>query len=181
MVINICLFTVIILISIVLISYNRFIRLNNKVKESESKIDVLLNQRFDLIPNLVECVKGYSKYESETLEDLTELRSSYKNTDFSVNENEKIDRKFNQIFALAENYPDLKSNEQFISLQNSLYKIENELIQARIGYNNSVTRFNNHVETIPSNIIAKIFAFEKKELFTIDESKKENIKMDFSK
>lgn len=82
---------------------------------------------------------------------------------------------------VAENNPDLKSNEQFISLQNSLSGIENLLTYARIGYNNSVTRFNNHVETIPSNIIAKIFAFEKKELFTIDESKKENIKMDFSK
>lgn len=181
MVINICLVALIILIVIVLITYNGFIRLNNKVKESESKIDILLNQRFDLIPNLVECVKGYSKYESETLEDLTSLRSSYKNSDFSVSENEKIDKGFNKFFAIAEAYPDLKANSQYISLQNSLSEIENKLIYARIGYNDSVTKYNNHVETIPSNIIAKIFAFEKKELFKIDGEKRENIKMDFSK
>lgn len=181
MLINIILIIVVIITGFLLTSYNGFIRLNNKVKESESKIDILLNQRFDLIPNLVECVKGYSKHESETLEGLTELRSSYKNSDFSVSENEKIDKGFNKFFAIAEAYPDLKANSQYISLQNSLSEIENKLISARIGYNDSVTKYNNHVETIPSNIIAKIFAFEKKELFKIDQEKRENVKLDFSK
>lgn len=181
MIINICLLALIILIITVLIIYNRFIRLNNKIKESESKIDILLNQRFDLIPNLIECVKGYSAYESDTLENLTELRSSYKNSDFSVHENEKIDNGFHKFFAIAENYPDLKANSQYISLQNNLSEIENQLIYARMGYNNSVTRYNNAVETIPSNIIAKMFAFEKKELFKLEQDKRENIKLDFSK
>lgn len=181
MIINICLVALIILIIIVLIIYNGFIRLNNKVKESESKIDILLNQRFDLIPNLVACVKGYSQHESETLENLAELRSSYQNSDFSIRENEKIDNGFHRFFAIAESYPELKANSQYMSLQNSLLEIENKLIYARIDYNNAVTRYNNHVETIPSNIIAKIFAFEKKELFQIDQEKRKNVKMDFSR
>ena len=154
MIINICLIIVIIITGILLIDYNRFVRKNNKVKERQSQIDVLLNQRFDLIPNIVETVKGYAKHESSTLEELVNLRSSYNNKGFSIEETEKVDKKFNNIMMLAESYPDLKANTQFLSLQNSLNDIENKLNYARTSYNNAVTSYNNLVESVPSNIIA---------------------------
>lgn len=179
MLINIILIIIVIISGIFLIDYNEFIRKTNKIKQKESQIDVLLKQRFDLIPNIVECVKGYTKHESTTLTELTSLRSSYNKEGFSVEENEKLDKKFNNVMLLAEAYPDLKANTQFLELQNSMKEIENGLSEARLEYNNVVTSYNNFVETVPSNIIAKIFAFEKKELFKLDEEKKENIKIDF--
>ncbi len=179
MIINICLIIVIIITGILLIDYNCFVRKNNKVKERQSHIDVLLNQRFDLIPNIVETVKGYTKHESSTLEELVNLRSSYNNKGFSIEETEEADKKFNNIMMLAESYPDLKANTQFLSLQNSLNDIENKLNYARTSYNDAVTSYNNLVESVPSNVVAKMFSFEKKELFKIDEEKKANVKVNF--
>ena len=181
MLINIILLIIVIITGMIIGTYNKFIRKNNRVKEKESQIDVLLNQRFDLIPNIVECVKGYAKHESSTLEELTSLRSSYNNHGFSIEETESIDKKFNNVMMLAESYPDLKANTQFLSLQNNLNEIENKLSYARSNYNNAVTSYNNLVESVPSNIIAKIFDFEKKELFKLENDKRENIKVDFSK
>lgn len=180
MIINICLIIVIIITGILLIDYNRFVRKNNRVKERQSQIDVLLNQRFDLIPNIVETVKGYAKHESSTLEELVNLRSSYNNKGFSIEETEKVDKKFNNIMMLAESYPDLKANTQFLSLQNSLNDIENKLNYARTSYNDAVTSYNNLVESVPSNIIAKMFSFKRKELFKIDEEKRNNVKVNFN-
>lgn len=180
MIINICLIIVIIITGILLIDYNRFVRKNNRVKERQSHIDVLLNQRFDLIPNIVETVKGYAKHEKGTLEELVNLRSSYNNKEFSIEETEKVDKKFNNIMMLAESYPDLKANTQFLSLQNSLNDIENKLNYARTSYNNAVTSYNNLVESVPSNIIAKMFSFKRKELFKIDEEKRNNVKVFFN-
>lgn len=180
MIINICLIIVIIITGILLIDYNRFVRKNNKVKERQSQIDVLLNQRFDLIPNIVETVKGYAKHESSTLEELVNLRSSYNNKEFSIEETEKVDKKFNNIMMLAESYPDLKANTQFLNLQNSLNDIENKLNYARTSYNDAVTSYNNLVESVPSNIIAKMFSFKRKELFKIDEEKRNNVKVNFN-
>lgn len=180
MIINICLIIVIIITGILLIDYNRFVRKNNKVKERQSQIDVLLNQRFDLIPNIVETVKGYAKHESSTLEELVNLRSSYNNKGFSIEETEKVDKKFNNIMMLAESYPDLKANTQFLNLQNSLNDIENKLNYARTSYNDAVTSYNNLVESVPSNIIAKMFSFKRKELFKIDEEKRNNVKVNFN-
>lgn len=175
MIINICLIIIIIITTMLLSNYNRFVRLNNKVNESSSAIDVLLNQRFDLIPNIVETVKGYAKHESSTFEELASLRSS--NNHFTVNDNEIIDKKFNSVMALAESYPELKANTQFLSLQNNLNEIENKLNEARLYYNRSVTRYNNLVQTIPSNIVAKMFNFTEKKLFKIEDNKRENIKI----
>ena len=179
MAINICLIIVVIITGMLLSSYNKFVRANNRVSESESAIDVLLNQRFDLLPNIIETVKGYTKHESGTLEELVKLRSSYNNEGFSIDETEKINKKFGSIIALAENYPELKANSQFMSLQSTLSDIEDKINSARLFYNNAVTRYNNMVESIPSNIVAKIFDFNKKELFKLDDSKKENIKVSF--
>mgnify|MGYP004557478369 FL=1 len=180
MIINICLIIVIVITGILLIDYNRFIKKNNKVKESQSQIDVLLNQRFDLIPNLVETVKGYAKHESGTLQEVVNLRSSYNNHGFSIDETEKVDKKINNIMMLAESYPDLKANSQFLSLQDDLNNIEEKLNYARTSYNNAVTSYNNLVESVPSNIIAKIFSFKRKELFKIDEEKRNNVKVNFN-
>ena len=179
MLINIILIIVVIISEWFLVKYNLFIRKSNKIKESEAQIDVLLNQRFDLIPNIIECVKGYTKHESSTLKELTDLRTSYNKNEFSIEETEKVDKNFNNIMLLAEAYPDLKANTQFLDLQNTLKEIENKLSYARSNYNNVVTSYNNLVESVPSNIIAKIFVFEKKELFKLDIDKKEDIKIKF--
>lgn len=180
MLINILLLIVVIVSGVILVIYNNFVKRNNMVKERASHIDVLLNQRFDLIPNIVECVKGYAKHESSTLEELTSLRSNYNNQAFSVAENENIDRKFNNVMMLAEAYPDLKANGQFLSLQSNLNEIENNLSYARSSYNSAVNSYNNLVESVPSNIIAKIFAFEKKEFFKLEDDKKANVKVNLA-
>lgn len=177
MLINIILIIVVIISGWFLVEYNLFIRKSNKIKESEAQIDVLLNQRFDLIPNIVETVKGYAKHEKGTLEELVNLRSSYNNKEFSIEETEKVDKKFNNIMMLAESYPDLKANTQFLSLQNSLNDIENKLNYARTSYNDAVTSYNNLVESVPSNIVAKIFGFEKQDLFKVEEKEKQNVKV----
>ena len=161
----------------IIASYNRFIRTNNTVKESTSAIDVLLKQRFELLPNIIECVKGYTKHESKTLEDLIKLRNNYNSADFSVTKTEEIEKKFAPVMALVESYPELKANEQFLDLQRNLVEIEDKINTARLAYNHCVTRFNNLVESVPSNIVAKIFGFEKKELFKIREEEKQNVKV----
>lgn len=161
----------------ILIQYNKLIRLRNKVKQSKSGIEVYLNQRFDLIPNLVECVKGYSKHENNILEKITNLRNLYnENRDF--NKASQLNNGINKILAIAENYPDLKASEQYLNLQKNLVKIESQLQAARRIYNNDVTKFNTAIETVPTNIIANIFSFKPAELFQIEEYKKENINIE---
>lgn len=156
--------------------YNGLVKQSNRVKQSASGIDVYLNQRFDLIPNLVECVKAYSKHESEIFEKVAELRESYKNqkvVDFE--KAEEINNGLNQILAIAENYPDLKASEQYLNLQKSLVKIESQLQAARRIYNNDVTKYNTKIETVPTNLIAGMFGFKQESLFEIEEYKRENI------
>ena len=177
MLLNIILLIIVIISGMILSYYNGFVKKGNRVKERESQIDILLNQRFDLIPNIVNCVKGYAKHEKSTLENVTKLRSDYQNNGFSTQETEKIDKQINNLMAIAESYPDLKANADFLSLQRNLNEIENKLSYARTSYNNAVTSFNNAVESVPSNIIAKIFNFEKKDLFQIKSEKRENIKV----
>ena len=139
-----------IIIIYILAKYNKLIKLKNKVKQSESGIDVYLNQRFDLIPNLVECVKGYANHEKSVIENVTKL-------------------------AIAEGYPELKASEQFLNLQKNLSKIESQLQAARRIYNNDVTKYNTKIETVPTNIIASMFGMKKAELFQIEEYKRANI------
>ncbi len=177
MLLNIILLIIVIISGMIISYYNGFVKKGNRVKERESQIDVLLNQRFDLIPNIVNCVKGYAKHEKSTLENVTKLRSDYQNNGFSTQETEKIDKQINNLMAIAESYPDLKANTDFLSLQRNLNEIENKLSYARTSYNNAVTSYNNAVESVPSNIIAKIFNFEKKDLFQIESEKRENIKV----
>lgn len=162
-------------ISIITI-YNKIVKLQNRVKSSESGIDIYLNQRFDLIPNLVECVKGYAKHEIELLENVVKQRTAYSQNKNLKNASE-LNNNLNRIIAVAENYPELKASEQFLNLQNNLVKMESQLQAARRIYNNDVQRYNATIQTIPNNIVAAMLGFKEKEFFQVEEYKKENIKI----
>ena len=178
-IIYIILTVLLIIIIIILGIYNKLIRLLNKVKKAKANIGIYANKRFDLIPNLVECVKSYSNYEGDTLEEIVGLRNTYnQNKNLDINKVEQMNDKLNNFLAIVENYPDLKANSQYTNLQNQLSNIENELQNARNRYNDDVTRYNIAIETVPSNIVASLFAFKKAQLFQIEEHKRENIKID---
>lgn len=170
---------VIIILVIILAKYNNLVKARNKVRQAESGVDVYLNQRFDLIPNLVECVKGYSKHEKEIFTEITNLRTTYMKQPKDIKNAEKLNNKMNQIIAVAENYPELKANEQYLNLQKTLTKLESQLQAARRIYNTEVTDYNNKIYTVPSNIVAKLFGFKEAKLFEIEEYKKENINVNF--
>lgn len=167
----------IIVILVILSAYNKLVKLRNKVNQSKSGIDVYLNQRFDLIPNLVECVKAYSKHENEVFENIAKLRTLYNETK-NLDNASKLNNSVNKILAIAENYPELKASEQFLSLQHNLVKIESQLQAARRIYNNDVTTYNTKIQSVPSNVIASLFRFKPAELFQIEEYKKENINIE---
>lgn len=174
----IVLIIVIVLLIVVLIQYNSLINLRNKVKQAKSGIDIFLNQRFDLIPNLVECVKGYSKHEKEIFENISQLRAEYVKSK-GLKQAEKLNNGINEIMALAENHPDLKASEQYLNLQKNLSKIESELQAARRIYNMEVTNYNTAISVVPKNIVANMFGFKEEELFEIEDNKRENIKVNF--
>ena len=163
----------------IIYEFNKFITLKNKVKQSKSTIEVYLNQRFDLIPNLVECVKGYMTHEQETFAKIAAMRAEYsseKNKD--LKKGAALNEECNRIMAVGEDNPDLKANEQFSNLQKNLTKIESQLQAARRIYNADVTLYNTAIEVFPSNIFAIIFNFRKIELFEVEEYKKENVNID---
>lgn len=166
---------IVVIIIYILIQYNNLVKLKNTVKQSKSGIDVYLNQRFDLIPNLVDCVKGYTKHEKEALESVTKMRAEYSKGGNNIKKAEELNNSINNILAIAEAYPELKSSEQFLNLQKNLTKIESELQAARRIYNSEVTKYNTKIEVIPTNIIASLFGFKRLDLFQIEESKRENI------
>lgn len=165
----------------VLSLYNSFIKLNNKVKEAFSTMDVYLKKRWDLIPNIVETVKGYTKHEKDTLKEVIELRnSSYdKMSDADkLKTNEELSRGINKIMALAEAYPDLKANENFKDLSNQLTKIEDDIANSRKYYNGVVRNYNDKVEMFPSNIFAGLFGYQSKAMFEVSANERENIKVE---
>jgi len=157
-----------IIIFIILIQYNGIVTLKKKVEQSYSTIDVYLTQRFDLIPNLVECVKSYTKHESKLFEQIAEMRSRYMNTK-DLGEAEKLNSECNKLIAYIENYPELKASEQYLMLQQKLSKIESQLQAARRLYNGDVTRYNTKISVVPNNIIAGMFNFEEAKLFEIED------------
>lgn len=160
----------------VVIIFNNCIKLRNKVRQAKSTIDVYLTQRFDLIPNLVECVKGYRDYEKSTLVAITELRETY-NSNKSVENANLLVNSMNTLMARAEEMAELKANEHFLMLQKNLSKIESQLQAARRIYNGDVTLYNTAIQSFPNNIIANILKFEPAELFTIEEYKAQNIEV----
>lgn len=175
----IILFIILIVIIIILFKYNKLVRLYNRAKKSKSNIEIYLNKRFDLIPNLVECVKSYSKYEDDTLEKIVALRSDYSQKEnMKLSDVNELDSKLNRYLAVVENYPDLKANEEYLNLQRELREIEDQLSKTRNIYNDEATNYNIATEVVPSNIIAILFAFKKLDLFKIEDNKKENIKVE---
>lgn len=171
----IILIIILILLLGILIIYNKLVKSRNKVKQAESGIEVYLNQRFDLIPNLVECVKAYSKHEQSIFTEVSNLRSTYMNHSKDLKNAEKLNNKINQLIAVAENYPELKASEQYLNLQRTLTKLESQLQAARRIYNAEVTDYNNQISVIPSNIVARLFGFKEEKLFEIEDYKRENV------
>ena len=175
---------IIVLAIIIAIMYNSLVTLKQRTQNAWSQIDVQLQRRFDLIPNLVECVKGYMTHESETLENVTKLRTSWSEAT-TADEKMKLDNELSSslksIMAVAESYPDLKANQNFISLQGELTDTENKISYSRQFYNDIVTRYNTKIQTVPSNIIAGIFGFKAQELYKIDtEEARKSVKVDFN-
>ena len=169
----------------VIVKYNSLVALKQRVKNSWSQIDVQLQRRFDLIPNLVECVKGYMGHESDVLEKVTNLRTSWANAT-TTSDKMKIDNQLTEslktIMAVSENYPDLKANENFISLQKELSGTEDKISYSRQFYNDIVTKYNTELEVFPSNIVAGMFHFEHESLFVVDSDEaRKNVKIDFGK
>ncbi len=169
-----------------IVQYNRLIRMRNQIDEGWAQIDVQLRRRFDLIPNLVETVKGYASHERETLEKVTQARAAVANAGSGVaNQAEAqnmLTGALKSLFAVAEAYPDLKANQNFLALQEELAGTEGKIAYARQYYNDSVMQFNALQQTFPTNIIAGMFGFKEKEYFRIEEAAaREPVKVSFTK
>jgi LemA protein len=162
--------------------YNNIVILNNNINKAWSNIDVLLKQRFNELPKLIDTVKGYSIYEKNILLDIAKIRSNYENTQ-NINELAKIDNQTNRLihksFITFEKYPKLKADKHFLELQKRISAIENMISDRREFYNDCVNVYNIKIEQIPYNSIAKIFKYKQKELFVVKKSEKENSKTTF--
>lgn len=173
--------TIAIVVGVVLVlyvigTYNKLVNLKQNVKESVSGIDVYLKQRFDLIPNIVETVKGYASYEQDVLENITQIRNSYNDIkEGNIEGLAELNNRYTKMLAVVEAYPELKANENFLKLQETLSKIENQLQAARRIYNSEVTDYNIKVMSFPSNMVAGIFGFKLEKLFEMETYEKENV------
>lgn len=166
----------------VIFTYNELIRMKNKIEEALATIEAYLKKRYDLIPNLVETVKGYAKHEKQTFTDVIEARNKVMSAvgfdEMSKSEN-TLKGTLKSLFALAEGYPELKANENFLDLQDQLTKVEDDILQSRKYYNAVVKGFNTRIETFPNSIVANAFKFEKREYYRINEEAKQNVKVSF--
>ena len=163
-------------------TYNSLVKLRNMVKDQWSQIDVLLKRRADLIPNLVETVKGYTKHESETLEAVINARNravSAQGAEAEMKANGELTGALNKLFALAESYPDLKANTNFMDLQNNLKDTEDKISYARQFYNDAVLKYKNKHEVFPSNIVAGMFGFKPEPFLEANDTERENVKVSF--
>ncbi|MCF7843758.1 LemA family protein [Candidatus Gracilibacteria bacterium] len=162
----------VVLVLVIIGMYNGLIRSRLHVKEAWADIDVQLKRRFDLIPNLVSTIKGSTNFETSTLEKVVEARAKAMQAgtpaEHGVAENQ-LTGALKSIFALSENYPDLKSNQNFLSLQSELADTENKIQAARRFYNGNVVEYNTKIQTVPTNIIAKMFSFVESEFFELGE------------
>ena len=173
---------VVLIIAWAFATYNKLVDLRNRVKDQWAQIDVQLKRRFDLIPNLVETVKGYAKHESSTLDAVINARNSFNTAgtkEEEIKASGELTGMLNRLFALAEAYPDLKANQNFVSLQNDLRDTEDKISTMRQFYNDTVLTYNNKVQSIPSNIVASIAHFKEESFFEIDEKDKETPKVSF--
>ncbi len=172
---------IVLIIVYVFALYNSFIKLNNKIKEAFSTMDVYLKKRWDLIPNIVGTVKGYAKYEKDTIKEVVELRNSAydkMSEEEKIRTNEQLSSGIGKIMVLAEAYPDLKANENFKDLSNQLTKVEDEIANSRKYYNGVVRIYNNKVEMFPSNIFAGLFGYKSKTMFEANVNERENVKVE---
>lgn len=166
---------------LVILAYNKLVSLRNQTENAWSQIDVQLKRRHDLVPNLVNTVKGYMKHEKDTLTSITELRTKLITGD--INSKAKANNQFSNIlksiFAVAENYPKLQASKNFLNLQEELSSTENKISYSRQFYNDAVYSLNTAAESFPTNLIAKIFGFSKKEYFGIEEEARKLVKVEF--
>ena len=179
------LYVVIAIIAIIVIyltvQYNAFVKSNNIVKEAFSTMDIYLKKRWDLIPNLVEVVKGYEKHEKETFNEITSLRTnSYDSMSMNkkINVNEQLTQGISKIMAISENYPELKASENFLQLSKDLTRIEDEIANSRKYYNGSVRILNTKIQMFPSNIVAGMFGFKQASMFEANAEEKNNVKVE---
>ena len=175
----------VVIILAIIAMYNGLVQAKMKTENAWSQIEVQLQRRFDLIPNLVEAVKGYMQHESEVLTKVTELRTSWASAS-TVGEKAELDNQLSgtlkTIMAVTENYPDLKANQNFSELQEELRSTENKISYSRQFYNDSVTMYNTKLQVFPTNIIAGMFNFTPADLFkTTSEEARQNVKVDFNK
>ena len=162
--------------------YNTLVTLRNRVKDQWAQIDVQLKRRFDLIPNLVETVKGYAKHEKETFEKVIKARNSFneaKTPEDEMKANNELSNGITKIFALAESYPELKADANFTKLQDELKETEDKISYARQFYNDNVMVYQNKLEMFPSNIVASIFRFKPEPFFAANEKERENVQVKF--
>lgn len=173
---------IIALILFMIVTYNRLVLLRNNVKNSFAQIDTQLQRRFDLIPNLVETAKGFATHEKELLEHVTASRSGYMNASSSAEKlalNNELTSNLRTLFAVAENYPDLKANTNFMKLQEEMEESEDKVAYARQFYNDAVTIYNNKLQMFPGNLVAGMFGFEAEALFYSDDAAKVVPKVQF--
>lgn len=166
----------------VISTYNTLVRLRNRVKDQWAQIEVQLKRRFDLIPNIVETVKGYAKHESDTLKGVIEARNKFNvasTPEQEMQASNMLTGAVRQLFALSESYPELKADTNFLKLQSNLEDTENKISSARQFYNDTVLTLNDKVEMFPSNLIAKMFGFKKEAFFEAEEEAKVAPKVQF--
>lgn len=162
--------------------YNNLVTLRMRVKNAWAQIDTQLKRRFDLIPNLVETVKGYATHEEGTLEKVIAARNAYASAttvDEKAEANNQLNNTLKSIFALSESYPDLKANQNFMALQTELTGTEDKIAYSRQFYNDTVQMYNTAIMKFPANLIAGMFGFKEESFFKIDESEKEAVKVQF--
>jgi len=168
----------------VIVIYNGLVASKNRVDESWSDIDVQLKRRYDLIPNLINTVKGYAKHEKELFENVTKARTSAISAQGVADQGQAenmLTGALKSLFAVAENYPDLKANENFLNLQNELTDTENKIQAARRFYNANVRDYNIKIEVFPTNMMAGALGFKHRDLFEIEEGEKGPVAVDFNK
>ena len=173
---------VVLILLYLVLSYNRLVKLRNRIANAWAQIDVQLRRRYDLIPNLVETVKGYAKHEKETFDRVTQARANAINAQgvgAQAQAENAITGALKTLFAVAEAYPDLKANQNFLNLQEELSSTEGRIAYARQFYNDAVLQLNTKVQSFPSNLIANMFGFREHEYFEADDTSRGPVSVQF--